>query len=263
MEILVCIKQVPDDAVAVHLKPGTQEVELEGVTPVVNAFDTYALEMAARLKEAVGGTITVITVGDEETKASIKNCLAVGADHGFVLHDSSFAGTDTLGRSQILAAAVRYLEKDSGKPFDLVFCGREATDHVNGQVGSQLAEALGTGVITDLVDVEKTDTGVCCKQQTEDGYRRVESPLPCVVTVSKPEYDPRYPTIRSKLAARKMTIPVVTKEQLGDVSVRKPGFHIVQTFEPQKRQAGVKLQEKNVEDTVRKAIGMMADAKLL
>lgn len=78
MEILVCLKQVPDDSVELHLKPGTQEVNLEGVTPVVNAFDTYALEMATRLKEAVGGSITAITIGPEGAKDAVKTCLAVG-----------------------------------------------------------------------------------------------------------------------------------------------------------------------------------------
>ena len=79
MEILVCLKQVPDDSVELHLQPGTQEVNLEGVTPVVNAFDTYALEMATRLKEAVGGSITAITIGPEGAKDAVKTCLAVGA----------------------------------------------------------------------------------------------------------------------------------------------------------------------------------------
>ncbi|HCM22974.1 MAG TPA: electron transfer flavoprotein subunit beta [Ruminococcaceae bacterium] len=263
MEILVCIKQVPDDSVEIHLKPGTEEVNLEGIAPIINAFDTYALEMAVRLKEAVGGTVTVVTIGDESAKNSVKSCLAVGADCGYVLSDSAFTGADTLGKSHILAAAVKQLEKNSGKAFDLIFCGREASDCVTGQVGPQLAEALGDGVITDLVDIEKTDSGVCCKQETEEGYRRVESKLPCVVTVSKPAYDPRYPTIRSKLAARKMPIPTLDAAQLDHVSVAKPSFHIVKVFEPSKRQAGIKIKEETCADSALKAVGMLADAKLL
>lgn len=149
MEILVCLKQVPDDSVELHLKPGTQEVNLEGVTPVVNAFDTYALEMATRLKEAVGGSITAITIGPEGAKDAVKTCLAVGANQGCLITDPSFEGADTLGKSKILAAAIRKLEADAGKPFDLIFCGREATDKASGQVGPQLAEALGVGVVTD------------------------------------------------------------------------------------------------------------------
>ena len=100
MEILVCLKQVPDDSVELHLKPGTQEVNLEGVTPVVNAFDTYALEMATRLKEAVGGSITAITIGPEGAKDAVKTCLAVGANQGCLITDPAFEGADTLGREQ-------------------------------------------------------------------------------------------------------------------------------------------------------------------
>jgi electron transfer flavoprotein beta subunit len=263
MEILVCVKQVPDDSVAVHLKQGTQKVNLEGITAVVNAFDTYALEMAVRLKEAVGGTVTVVTIGGEETKSAVKDCLAVGADQGFLVSDPSFAGADMLGKSRILAAAAKYLEKVSGKPFDIIFCGREATDHANGQVGCQLAETLGVGIVTDLVDIEKTKAGVCCRKQTEEGYLRIESPCPCVVTVSKPAYDPRYPTIKSKLAARRMSIPVLTLEQLGNIPVQRHGFCTVKVFEPPKRKAGVKIQEEDSSDSAQKAIKMMVDAKLL
>ena len=145
MEILVCLKQVPDDSVELHLKPGTQEVNLEGVTPVVNAFDTYALEMATRLKEAVGGSITAITIGPEGAKDAVKTCLAVGANQGCLITDPSFEGADTLGKSKILAAAIRKLEADAGKSFDLIFCGREATDKAEGQVGPPAGRGPGRG----------------------------------------------------------------------------------------------------------------------
>lgn len=263
MEILVCLKQVPDDSVEIHLKPGTEEVNLDGVTPVVNAFDTYALEMATRLKEAVGGNITAITVGPEKARDAVKTCLAVGANQGYVISDPTFEGADTLGRSKILAAAIRKLEADAGKPFDLIFCGREATDRASGQLGPQLAEALGTGVIVDLVDIEQTDAGICAKQETEEGYRKVESALPCVVTVNKPAYDPRYPTIKSKMAARKMAIPVLSAADLDSVEPGKPTAHVVKVFEPAKRQAGLKINEETAAESAIKAVDMMAAAKLL
>lgn len=263
MEILVCLKQVPDDSVEIHLKPGTEEVNLEGVTPVVNAFDTYALEMATRLKEAVGGNVTAITVGPEGAKDAVKTCLAVGANQGYLISDPAFEGADTLGRSKILAAAIRKLEAEAGKPFDLIFCGREATDRASGQFGPQLAETLGVGVIVDLVDIEQTDTGICAKQETEEGYRKVAASTPCVVTVNKPAYDPRYPTIKSKLAARKMTIPVLSAAELDHADPGKPTTHVVKVFEPAKRQAGVKIKEETAADSAIKAVEMMAAAKLL
>lgn len=139
MEILVCLKQVPDDSVEIRLKPGTEEVNLDGVANVVNAFDTYALEMAARLKEAVGGSVTAVTVGPEGAKDAVKTCLAVGANQGYLISDPAFEGADTLGRSKILAAAIKRLETEAGKPFDLIFCGREATTGPR-SAGPQLAE---------------------------------------------------------------------------------------------------------------------------
>jgi electron transfer flavoprotein beta subunit len=263
MEILVCLKQVPDDSVEIHLKPGTEEVNLDGVTPVVNAFDTYALEMATRLKEAVGGSITAVTIGPEGARDAVKTCLAVGADVGYLISDAAFEGADSLGKCKILAAAIQHLEAESGKKFDLIFCGREATDHANGVVGPQLAETLGIGVITDLVDIEKTDAGICAKQETEDGYRRVEAATPCVLTVTKPAYDPRYPTIKNKMAARKKTIPVLAADALDGVKPDTPCTHVVKVHEPAKRQAGVKVQEETPEESAIKVVQMMADAKVL
>ena len=131
------------------------------------------------------------------------------------------------------------------------------------QLGPQLAEALGTGVIVDLVDIEQTDAGICAKQETEEGYRKVESALPCVVTVNKPAYDPRYPTIKSKMAARKMAIPVLSAADLDSVEPGKPTAHVVKVFEPAKRQAGVKINEETAAESAIKAVDMMAAAKLL
>ena len=247
MEILVCLKQVPDDSVELHLKPGTQEVNLEGVTPVVNAFDTYALEMATRLKEAVGGSITAITIGPEGAKDAVKTCLAVGANQGCLITDPSFEGADTLGKSKILAAAIRKLEADAGKPFDLIFCGREATDKASGQVGPQLAEALGVGVVTDLVDIQQTDAGVQAKQETEEGYRLVDAPLPCVVTVNKPPYDPRYPTIKRKMAANRAEIPVLGEDAFPDIDTTRIGLkgsptNIFKSFTPPQKGQGRMLE---------------------
>lgn len=263
MEILVCLKQVPDDSVEIHLKPGTEEVNLDGVANVVNAFDTYALEMATRLKEAVGGTITAITVGPEGARDAVKTCLAVGANQGYLVSDPAFEGADTLGKSKILAAAIKRLETEAGKPFDLIFCGREATDRATGQLGPQLAETLGVGVITDLVDIEQTAGGICARQETEEGYRKVETATPCVVTVNKPAYDPRYPTIKSKMAARKMPIPVLSAAELENVDPGKPAAHVVRVYEPAKRQAGVKVKEETCADSALKVVAMMVDAKVL
>lgn len=254
MEILVCIKQVPDDSVEVRMNPATNAPDLDKVSPIVNAFDTYALEMATRLKEAAGGTITVVCVGPDKAKDAIKNCLAVGASNGFVVKDEA---TDTISTADALAKAVAKIEEAQGVKFDLIFCGKESTDCASGQVGTILAANLNAPVITNLIDIEAIDGGISAKQETEEGYNVVEAATPCVVTVTKPEYDPRYPTIKSKMAARKIPI---TELELGDVAA--PVVTVVANAEPPKKAAGVKLQEETIEETTLKAIEMMKEAKV-
>lgn len=266
MEILVCIKQVPDDAAEIRLKAdGTPD--LDGVAQVVNAFDTYALEMATRLKEAVGGEITVISVGGESARDALKTCLAVGAQHAFLLTDPAFEGSDSLGKARILAAAKAKLEEKSGKPFDLIFCGLEATDKATGQTGAQLAELLNLPLITNLTDISYENGTVTAKQETDFGYNLIDSAAPCVVTVNTPAYAPRYPTIKSKLAAKKMPIDPISLADLGEdagkIGKQAALTRTVRFAEPPQKVAGVKIKEETCEDSARRAVAMMVEAKAL
>ena len=218
MEILVCVKQVPDDSVEIALDPKTGAPALDGVTPVVNAFDTYALEMAVRLKEAAGGEVTVLSIGDESVKNSLKNCLAVGADYAYLAADDAYQNADPRSSQKNRAAKSRDREK-TGKKFDIVFCGKETTDFASGQVGTILAKELSAPVTADIVDITAGEGKVTAKQETEEGYCMIESGLPCVVAVNKPEYDPRYPTIKSKMAARKKPIEELAAAEKAEAQV--------------------------------------------
>ncbi|MFR2713828.1 MAG: electron transfer flavoprotein subunit beta/FixA family protein [Pilosibacter sp.] len=219
MEILVCVKQVPDDSVEISLDPKTGAPALDGVTPVVNAFDTYALEMAVRLKEAAGGEVTVLSIGDESVKNSLKNCLAVGADYAYLAANDAYQSADPEIIAKELKAAKEAIEEKTGKKFDIVFCGKETTDFASGQVGTILAKELSAPVTADVVDITAGEGKVTVKQETEEGYCMIESGLPCVVAVNKPEYDPRYPTIKSKMAARKKPIEELAAEEAGAAQV--------------------------------------------
>lgn len=267
MEILVFIKQVPDDQVDVRLDPATGAPKLDGVEPVVNAFDTYALEMAARFKEANGGSVTVATIGGDETIPAIKNCLAVGADKGYIIKDDSFADSDPAAKAYILCKAVAKLEELVGVKFDLIFTGKEATDYAKGAVGILLGNALNVAAVTDVIAVDPADGGVEIKQMTDSGYNRVSATVPCVLTVQKPDYDPRYPTIKSKMKARKAEVPAISAADLGTeadkVGAAGSLTKVLGMHEPAKRQAGVKIQEESVEDSVAKAIALIAAAKVL
>ena len=256
MELLVCIKQVPDDSVTVTLDTATGGPQLKDVTPVVNAFDTYALEMATRFKEANGGSVTVVTIGDE----ALRSCLSVGAEHAYVVTEP--AAVSALGKSYLLGKAAGKLAEG---PFDVIFCGCESTDTADGQAGVQLAEQLGLPVITNVLELEPKDGGISAKQETEEGYRVVEAPCPCVVTVTKPAYEPRYPSIKSKMAARKMPIGTLSAADAGAEEARvaaAPAKRVVLSAPPQ-RQSGVKIQEKEAAESVRRAMEMLAGQKLI
>lgn len=264
MEILVCIKQVPDDSVEIKLNADTNKPAIENITPVVNAFDTYALEMAARFKEANGGEISVVCIGPEKAKDSLKNCLAVGANKAFWVSDAELPELDTLSTSYVIEKSIKKIEELNGKKFDVIFCGKETTDCTSGQVGAELSELLNVGLITNIIEINVSSLGIKAKQETEEGYNLIETNLPCVVTVTKPNYDPRYPTIKSKMAARKTPITVFLPSELElDDKKVKSYVKVVKEYEPLKREAGIKIKEETCADSALKAIAMMAEAKVI
>ena len=258
MEILVCIKQVPDDSVEISLNEATGKPALDDVTPVVNAFDTYAEEMAVRLKEAVEGEVTVVSIGDDSVKNSLKNCLAVGADHAYLVKCDEAEKLDGAAVAKILAKAKSDIEAAEGKTFDLVFCGKESTDYAASQTGLLLAAQLNVPAVANVVAVETADGKATIKQETETGYNEIEASLPCVVTIQKPNYDPRYPTIKSKMAARKKAIGEL---EAGDIP--ESSMEVVKVYAPAKRQAGVKIKAESPEEAVAEAMKLIADAKVL
>ena len=257
MEILVCIKQVPDDSVEISLNSSNGKPNFDGVTEIVNAFDTYELEMATRLKEKAGGEITVVSIGDESVKNSLKNCLAVGADKAYLVKEDGAEGLDPAGISKNLVKAKEEIENILGKKFDILFFGKEATDYASSQVGLLAAEELSLPSAANVVDIETEDGKVKIKQETEDGYNIIEAELPCVVTVQKPNYEPRYPTIKTKMAARKKPI-----DELQPAEKPESFMEVVKVFEPAKRQAGVKIKAETAEEAVAQAVKMMTDAKV-
>lgn len=263
MNILVCIKQVPDDSVEVTMGADGKPA-VEGITPVVNAFDTYALEMATRLKETLddGSEITALCIGPDSAKNSLKNCLAVGADYAYLVNNESVDETDAMGIAHILKGAVEKLVAEKGK-FDLIFTGKEATDVALGHTGIYLAYKLGAAVITDAMDLEVNGDRVTVKHETEEGHRVIEAPLPVVLTVTKPAYDPRYPTIKNKMAARRKPIDELKLGDLVAMDQLTAKIRTVSEYEPPRRAAGVKIKEESEEESAVKAIQMMVDAKVL
>jgi len=263
MEILVCIKQVPDDSVEIRLGADGQP-DLSSADPQGNAFDTYAQELAVRFVEEHGGAVTVVSVGPEDNKTCLKNALAVGAAKAHHISDEGIEGADAAVTANLLAAGIKKIEETDGVTFDLIFCGRESTDAIGGEVGELLAEALGLPFVSDIVEAVPDAAGLKVKKELESGYLMVETPVPAVMTVSKPDYDPRYPTIKSKLAARKVKIPTIAKADTGiSADAETPKVVFAGFEEPPKREAGVKIQEDEPADAVAKAFEIMTADKVL
>lgn len=252
MNILVCAKQVPDDEAKIYLAGGKPDTAK--VSKIVNAFDGYAMEMALRHCEENDGEVTVLTLGDEkEVRPSVVQLLAVGGKHAYI---GNAVNGDEASTAQALAEIIEQIQAD-GNTFDLILCGKESTDEISSQVGAILAEKMGLPLVTSVVGFEKTGNGVKAKKETEDGYEFYETSTPAVFTIAKPDYELRYPSIKSKMAARKAQIPVIGAS-CPEASVTCTGYE-----EPAKRKAGVKIQEEEDADTVAKAMELLFADKIL
>ncbi|MCY6484598.1 electron transfer flavoprotein subunit beta/FixA family protein [Clostridium aestuarii] len=261
MQILICVKQVPDDSIEIHLDKNKKKPNLNGVSSVANAFDTYALELAVRFMEANGGNVSVLNVGADDSLNTLKNCLAVGAKEAFLVKDDLYTDLDAIGTTDVLADAIHKIEKDKGEKFDLILCGKESTDEITGQVGAMLAEKLGTGFVSSAIEINLKDDAMEVHQETEEGYNIVSLESPAVVTVSKPNYDPRYPTIRTKMKSRKAVIPTYSAAEIGEVKQAK--VCCIEYVEPPKKEAGIKIQEKDVALAVNVAMEQMKKDKAI
>jgi len=215
MHIIVCIKQVPD-TIEVKIDPETHRIVREGVKGILNPFDAYAVEEAVRLKERYGGETTAITMGPPQAEEILREAIAMGIDRGILLTDRKFAGSDTLATSYALSRAVRKVE-----PFDLVICGFETLDGSTGQVGPELAGHLGVPGIPYVSRISSLENGrMECRRLLEDHYETLTCPLPCVITVVKEINEPRIPSLRGLLKAKKATLTVWSAADVGAEETR-------------------------------------------
>lgn len=266
MRILVCVKQVPDTT-EIKIDPVTNTLIRAGVPSIVNPYDGYALEVAARIKDNTPDThITVVSMGPEQAKEALKSCLAVGADKAYLVTDRAFGGSDTLATSYILSTVVKTLEKKDGA-FDIIFCGKQAIDGDTAQVGPEIAEHLGYPQITYAVEVEAADGKVKVKREVEEGYEILEGNSPIVITVTKPAFEPRFPSIKSKMAANKAVIESITANDV-EIDLTKAGLKgsptkVKKTFTPQVKKSGVKIQEESGLDSARKLTELLNEAGII
>lgn len=267
MNICVCVKQVPDTT-EIKVDPVTHTLVRAGVPSIVNPFDTYAEEVAVQLKEKLGGKVIILSMGPEQAKEAIKSCLAVGADGGYLISSRAFGGSDTLATSYILSEAIKAVEEKEGFKFDLILCGKQATDGDTAQVGPEIAEHLGLPQVTYALDITEKDGGIQVKREFDAGYDIISTELPAVVTVVKLPYEPRYPTIKSKMAAKKKAIPVLTEAEIPAIDTTQCGLNgsptrVKKTFTPVREKNGVKLTGLEAAEAAAQTIKLLEDGKLL
>ncbi|MFH1826052.1 MAG: electron transfer flavoprotein subunit beta/FixA family protein [bacterium] len=207
MDIIVCIKQVPDTT-EVKINPETNTLVREGVPSIVNPFDENAVEAALKLKEAHGGKVTVITMGPPQAAEALKTTIAMGADEVVLVSDRAFAGSDTWATSYTLAQAIKTLGR-----YDIIMCGKQAIDGDTAQVGPGIAEWLNIPSVTFAVKIEATclsagkpEPTIKIERMLEEVNEVVETPLPCVITVVKQINEPRMPSLKGMMRAKKAVI---------------------------------------------------------
>lgn len=205
MHIVVPIKQVPESG-NVKMDPTTGTMIRAGTNSVVNPLDLYAIETALRLREAHGGTITVLTMGPKSAVKALREALAMGCDDAILVSDRAFAGADTWATSYTLAQAIRKLPDA-----DLIVCGERATDGDTGQVGPGIAAWLDVPLATYVAAIHAVDPTarrLTVDRLVEEGYQILELPLPALLTVVKEIAAPRLPTLRGKKRAKATDVPL-------------------------------------------------------
>lgn len=267
MNILVCIKQVPDIE-KIKIDSGKNEMIMTGVPDIVNQFDTYAMETAVRIKDADPETrVIVVTMGPEQTKSALKNCLSVGANKAYMVCDDVLTDSDTLATSYVLSCAVKAIEEREGQPFDLIFCGKQAADGDTGHVGPQLAEYLNLPQITAAMEISVEGGKVLAKRQTEDGAEVKAAECPVLVTMSQTAYELRYATVKTKMAANRAEIPVLTASDLGldtaCVGLGGSPSKVVRKYVPERKKGGVMIEEETGELSAQKLVAFLSDAGAL
>jgi electron transfer flavoprotein beta subunit len=219
MNILVCIKQVPStNKVEVDEKTGV--LKREGVESKMNPYDLTALEVALQVKEKMGGTVTVVTMGPAQAQAVIKEAYAMGADEGFVFSDRKFAGADVLATSYTLSQGIKAIGQ-----FDIIICGKQTTDGDTAQVGPAIAEIMDIPHVAWVKSIVKLDNEkIVVEQDMADSIEVVEMKYPCLITVEKDMIQPRLPSYKKKKATSEKPVKIISFFDFADKDEKKYGL---------------------------------------
>jgi electron transfer flavoprotein beta subunit len=209
MNIVVLVKQVPDTESERRLVAGSGTLDRAAADGVINELDEFAIEEGLRIAEAHGGEVTILSMGPQRAAESIRKALSMGADKAVHVLDDGIAGSDALATSAVLAAALQSVG------FDLVIAGAESTDARTGVVPAMLAERLGVPQLTQASKVDIDGSSVTVRRMSDDGYDVITASLPVVISVLEKINEPRYPSFKGIMAAKKKPVQTLALADLG------------------------------------------------
>ena len=266
MNMIVCCKQVVDPEAppaSFRVDASTNKViPPQGIPPVISPFDENALEAALKIKDAQGGKITVISLGNKLLRDVVKKPLSMGADELVLLEDETYDEGDSWSVAYSIASAIKKIGE-----YDLIFCGRQAADWDNGQVGSGIAEILGLPSVTLAKKVEPEDGKAKVERVTADGYDVIEVSLPAVITVSNELGEARYPTIKGIMAAKKKE-PIVWKPadievDTGQIGASGRRTKLLKLFQPVREGTCEIIEGESPEEAAEKLATKLREVKVL
>ncbi len=258
MNVIVCVKQIPDPALPGELDPSTNTLKRAGKL-ILDESDSYGVEMALQLVDVAGeGEVSIVSMAPNGEMSGMRTALAMGAAKGVLVSDPELAGSDALTTAKILAAAVQRL---GGA--DLVIAGTESSDGYTGIVPEQMAEVLGLPSVTFAKHIEVDGASLKVSRQTEAGYDEVTCPLPAVVSVTAGVVEPRYPSFKGIMAAKSKPVDAVTAADLGVTPVgwAGAGQKIVDVSQAAARQAGEIIEDDG--ETFLRIVTFLEDLKVI
>lgn len=260
MNIIVCIKQVPDTT-NIRIDPVTNTLIRDGVPSIINPFDENAIEEALRLREKHGGTVTVITMGPPQAETALRDALAMGVDDVMLISDRKFAGADTWATSYTLSQAIKKIGK-----FDVILCGKQAIDGDTAQVGPGIAEWLDIPQVAYIRKLEIDNNKAIVERMMDDGYETIELKLPAMFTVLKGINEPRYPSLKGKMMAKKKEITTMSAHDIEaeehKIGLKGSPTKVVRTFTPTPRGRGEMMQGEVV-DQVKELVKRLQEIKII
>jgi electron transfer flavoprotein beta subunit len=258
VNVVVCVKQIPDPNAPGKLDPASKRLVRDGVDLVLDPGDEHAVEAALQVAEAAGGEVTVVSMGPPRAGDAIRRALSMGGARGVHVQDPGLQNSDTLSTARVLAAAIK------GQPFDLIVCGQESTDGSTGAVPGQLAELLGLPLLSFAKQLTVEQGKASVHRQTDEGYDVVEAPLPAVVTVTGGINEPRYPSLRGIMQSKNKEVKQLDLNGLGlegQAGGKALTQEVVDLQPAASRKAGRVIEDKG--EAVKEIVDFLAELKVI